>query len=530
MNRLLFFFVVSINFCVAQNIVIPDNNFRNALLQHQPVIDTNGDGQIQVVEAQTFDAPLIVNGYEITDLNGIQYFVNIPSLECRYNNLNELDISNNTSLTYLDAKSNGLNSLIIGNAPLITLIAGSNYALSVVDLSSITTLERLDLINNNITNLNISTLMNLKKLDLSFNSLTSLDVSETTALETLKLNRNSITSLDINALTELKFLNLQGNLLTNLDLSTATELESLWLSDNSLTDLDLSNSPIIVDLRIERNLLSNLDTSNLLSLESLLCSNNSLTNLDVSNQTLLQNLQCGYNNLDSLDISHLSNIAYLNCENNQITELSITSDKFQLLRADNNLLSSFEINAGSSTSLQDIFISHNQLIDLDLSSTKLRYLDCSNNPVLESINMRNGWNWVFSSICCNSSFENLPALNSVCLDYYGGNYITINFILGQVGHPVEFFNNEDCTELTLDISENELELKFVVSPNPASTTINIVGVSDRNEIIIYNQLGQIVLKEMNTTNIDVSSLKSGIYFVKIIDENTKQQVKKLLKV
>lgn len=50
MKKILYFLSLLLGFvssAMAQNVNIPDPNFKNALLNHNPIIDTNGDGEIQ---------------------------------------------------------------------------------------------------------------------------------------------------------------------------------------------------------------------------------------------------------------------------------------------------------------------------------------------------------------------------------------------------------------------------------------------------------------------------------------------------
>ena len=57
-------------FASAQIVNIPDANFKNALLNHIPVIDTNGDGEIQVSEAMmTYE--IDVTAKSIQDITGL---------------------------------------------------------------------------------------------------------------------------------------------------------------------------------------------------------------------------------------------------------------------------------------------------------------------------------------------------------------------------------------------------------------------------------------------------------------------------
>ena len=81
-------------FASAQIVNIPDANFKNALLNYNPPIDTNGDGEIQVSEAEAVNE-LILYDKNIADLTGIEAFINISWLDCRKNLLTELDVSQN---------------------------------------------------------------------------------------------------------------------------------------------------------------------------------------------------------------------------------------------------------------------------------------------------------------------------------------------------------------------------------------------------------------------------------------------------
>ncbi len=86
-------FAGTLGFVKAQNVNIPDVNFKNALLNHNPVIDTNGDEQIQVSEAEAFTGLLRADNRAIADLTGIEAFVNITQLHCYNNQLTSLNLT-----------------------------------------------------------------------------------------------------------------------------------------------------------------------------------------------------------------------------------------------------------------------------------------------------------------------------------------------------------------------------------------------------------------------------------------------------
>ncbi|HCY82258.1 MAG TPA: hypothetical protein DHV22_11995, partial [Xanthomarina gelatinilytica] len=89
------------------NIVnIPDPNFKNALLnQTYPVINTNGDNEIQVSEP-FFANEIYVSYQDISDLTGVEAFTNLEQLYCDDNNLTSLNVTQNANLIGLIASNN----------------------------------------------------------------------------------------------------------------------------------------------------------------------------------------------------------------------------------------------------------------------------------------------------------------------------------------------------------------------------------------------------------------------------------------
>ena len=97
-------------------VTISDDNFLSALIELG--IDTDGDSQISNSEAATIRS-LDVSECEISDLNGIEKFVNLDTLWCYDNQLTSLDVSNLLDLRYLGCGNNQLISLdVTDNAAL----------------------------------------------------------------------------------------------------------------------------------------------------------------------------------------------------------------------------------------------------------------------------------------------------------------------------------------------------------------------------------------------------------------------------
>ncbi|MCK4466266.1 MAG: hypothetical protein KAU83_11195 [Bacteroidales bacterium] len=82
-------------------VTIPDDNFLNALIDLG--VDTNGDGIISPAEAEVITF-LDVSHRGISDMTGIEFFVNLDTLDCSFNRLASLDFSNNTALKFLDCQ------------------------------------------------------------------------------------------------------------------------------------------------------------------------------------------------------------------------------------------------------------------------------------------------------------------------------------------------------------------------------------------------------------------------------------------
>ncbi len=101
----------------------------------------------------------------------------------------------------------------------------------------------------------------------------------------------------------------------------------------------------------------------------------------------------------------------------------------------------------------------------------------------------------------------------------------------------DFFSIDTNTEIYIDdvlyadgvvgISENTVDT-FSVYPNPVSDFLNIKAKTNVEQVVIYDALGKAVLSvnpEVISPKIDMSSLTSGMYFVKVSSGKTSQTFK-----
>lgn len=122
--------------CSQPVVTIPDANFKTYLLG-VAAINTNGDNEIQVSEATAFTGQILCQFKNISDLTGIQAFVNITKLDCGGNALTNLDVSNNTLLQTLLLGSNNLTTLDLSlNTALITFACNSNPLLNTLNIKN----------------------------------------------------------------------------------------------------------------------------------------------------------------------------------------------------------------------------------------------------------------------------------------------------------------------------------------------------------------------------------------------------------
>ena len=159
-----------------QDVNIPDVNFKEYLVG-EPLINTNGDSEIQLSEASSYSGKIDCTNQSISDLTGIEAFTALTELVCRGNQLTSIDISNNTALFFLWCDNNQLTSLDISANVDLTELWCSNNQLTSLDVSTNVALIELLCHYNNITELDISNNPNINHLDATDNQLVCLNAN-----------------------------------------------------------------------------------------------------------------------------------------------------------------------------------------------------------------------------------------------------------------------------------------------------------------------------------------------------------------
>ncbi|WP_440069376.1 choice-of-anchor D domain-containing protein [Tenacibaculum discolor] len=208
---------------------IPDANFKTALVADN-AINTNGDSEIQVSEAQAYSGSIRVDGLSISDVTGIEAFVNITEFHAMNNSLTSIDLSQNTAITRLTLRGNNLTALdLSANTALQTILIEQNN-ISSIDLSNHSSLVSFQCGGNNISTLLLPTTANgLRTLYLEQNKISTLDVSMYPDLRTLVVYNNNLTSVDISNNSKVRGLQVRGNNLTSLNVANGNNVNFIYM-------------------------------------------------------------------------------------------------------------------------------------------------------------------------------------------------------------------------------------------------------------------------------------------------------------
>ena len=384
----------------AQIVTIPDTNFKNALLTHNPVIDTNGDNEIQVSEAIA-SSIVNVSNKNISDLTGIEEFTNLDDLRCFTNSITVLDLGSNTNLTKLNCAENQLTTLDLTNNLSLTEVDCANNLLTTFTVETNNSMDFLTCNNNSLTSLTLSPNANYSLVECNNNSLTTIDLTNITITsgEGLNCHHNNLTGFTFSN-SSIKVIRANFNDFISLDLNGNPALEELYCGDNAtLTSINLLSNLALLSLDASDSDLSNLDLTANTNLTYLRVKNNTISSLDLSQNTALQNVYLNDNEISTLDVSQNTLIITLNLSNNPLTSLDLNSN----------------------VALKNLFVHGTDLATIDLSNNSVfESLGCVTLPNLTYINLKNGNNHLMN----NSEFFELPLLETVCVDNINSNIVS----------------------------------------------------------------------------------------------------------
>ena len=234
----------------------PNDNFRNYIKTY-----IAGGRDVLTVEEQRKVESIKVEGWNISNLKGIEAFPNLKELNCENNSIQKLDLRQNPELEKLICNKNQLTQLDLSKNPNIYFLNCSWNQLEQLDVSHLKDLVTLDCSHNDLEQLDVKNSKSLVALNCSANQLTELDVDVTHKpnLERVECQNNQLTSLILGQNKLLKKLNCANNQLTQLNLNNMNSLKELKCQNNQLIALDVSSSPNLTTLVLKNNHLTSLN-------------------------------------------------------------------------------------------------------------------------------------------------------------------------------------------------------------------------------------------------------------------------------
>lgn len=431
-------------------VTIPDSSFVYWLNVNIPSAMAGNQMDTTDVSVTTLTS-MDVSSNCIRDLNGIQYFTSLQTLNCTNNKIDTiLNLPDSLqslicaanwltyimeipdSVTYFDCTQNQLDSLPTLPINLLHFDCHNNALTSLPTLPN--SILYFDCSGNQLTFLPSLPIL-LPKLNCAENQLAILPALPNT-ITAIYCENNLLDSLPVLPI-NLDTLSCGSNQLTSLPTlpSSLTDLECYF---NQLTSLPTLPSSLIT-LVCGGNLLTTLPSLPS-SLITLTCYSNQLTFLPPLPSSL-SHLDCNSNLITSLPALPGS-LTYLDCRLNQITSLPTLTSLIQYLDCSNNYLSLLPT---LPSSLVHLICSYNSLIDLPALPSSLYFLDCS-NATLDSLPVLPGS--LNQMDCSYNSLISLPvSINSVTELFCHNNLLTALPLLSPSIYTLICGNNNiNCFE------------------------------------------------------------------------------------
>ena len=583
------FVILSFLLCIgaknyAQNVNIPDSGFKSYLVNNA-AINTNGDSEIQVSEANAFTGTIDVSFYGISDLTGIEAFTQLIGIDCSNNQLTSLDISNNTALLYLYVANNQLTSLNITNNIYLQEINCQNNQLSSIDVTNKPNLYSLSFGNNQISSVDVSNNPALQNLWCQNTQINTLNLTNNSILVNLQCQNNQLSSLDLHYNIQLVELRCQNN--PNLSCI------QVWDTTFANTNFTVANSSIdatmhfsldcfglnvaIPDPEFKTWLISDpaIDVNgdgqiqiteataytgavyavssgiaDLTGIEaftgitSLYCQDNQLTQLDISNNTALINFKCINNpNLSCIQVWDTSyanaNFTVIDSSIDATMHFSLDCSGSSITIPNANfrtaLINNPNINTNGDNEIQiseaNAYTGAIDVSNLGINNltgiaafTAITSLDCSNNQ-LSQLDISN------NTALINFRCTNNPNLS--CIQVWDVAYANTNWTAANSSIDPNMSFSLDCNYVST--AEN-LASSLSILPNPASDYLYISYKGEKKVSFAISDIWGKTLAAWETTSagafyqkeVPISAFSAGIYFLSA-QAGDKKVVKKFVK-
>lgn len=307
---------------------VPCEGFRDWIDQHLG----DGSGYYSLDSAAAYTGTIDVSGLpEVTDITGIEYFVNLTQLLGEDSYFGDFNVSALKQLEVLQLVHTKVTKL---------------------DLSELTKLKKAMLSMNKITDLVLPGTSTLEQLWCDYNQISHIDLTGCTGLHTLVCTGNEglaqitlpacplktfaahscplLQSIDLSGVVStLDLVSLSGCGLTSLNLAGAAKLTYLECSENPLTSAPvLTGCKRLETLRLEdiETYIGGLNLSDCKYLNVLRLDRSNLgDSLDLSKNTKLYELSLQACNLKHINMTGCYNLGYVNVSDNLMNRLDIST-------------------------------------------------------------------------------------------------------------------------------------------------------------------------------------------------------------
>ena len=537
-------------YSISTLVSIPDSNFEQALIGQGSDSDQTVNGYILRSDAEA-TAFINISNRGVNSLIGIESFINLEVIEGDGNNIESVDISNNTKLTQFHLNANNLTSIDFSNNLLLEQVGlGSNNLsalklnvqqnLTTLDCSNNANLSYLDIKNGNNINLhyfqtystNLSCIMadpnisqEMTETGFVFNEICDEfvfipDSNFEQSLIDLGIDTDGIVNhiilrSDALAVTDLQLTNSQdpygnplipsttGKIANLTGIEAFVNLTKLGLGFSDITMVDLTFNKELDDLFLADNQLTAIDISKNIKLTRFGVMRNPIAEtVDVSQNTLLEELFLNETNINMLDLSANVNLWKLYTNNTNLIVLDV-SINLNLKRLD------AQYNSGLNVTFP--VVEFQSLTSLNLSGTGIASFDATLLPNLE-------WLLLNDNELTFCDFSKIPNIRNLYIQRNQltsldvsknvalikleceGNQLTALDVTNNLALRVLGFGPNNLTEI--DVSKNlALEAIWCNGNNlstlnlDANSALKVIGLSD-------NPLTYVSLKNGNNVNVE----------------------------
>ncbi|MFD1615070.1 T9SS type A sorting domain-containing protein [Gelatiniphilus marinus] len=356
---------------------VPDDNFET-YLEANGLGDGINNNNLVLTSVISSELILNISNQNIDNLTGIEDFTALQILNCSTNNLDEIDLSNNTELINLNASNNNLTSIDLSNNANISMLDVSNNTLFNLDVNNNLAIASLNCSNNNIQSLNLSNHSALTDFNCDFN-----------VLEVLNLRNGQNANLA-------NFTAINNASLSCIETDTGTVPAGVTWNVDATASYAVNCGTYVPDDAFENYLETN-------GLGDGVANNNYVSTASATAFTGTLNI-AGLGITDLTGIQDFVAFTVLNCANNNITTLNLSSNMaLTSITCNNNALEFVDIRNGNNTNTT-VF-----------NATNNPNLYCINADAAVIGNIPAGWTIdpvaSYNADCENNRFTPIPDAN-----------------------------------------------------------------------------------------------------------------------